>query len=259
MNELEFLARLGVGVGCGIAIGAERQWRQRMAGLRTNALVAAGACLFVLLQEATPGAGSADRIAAQVVTGVGFLGAGVIIRDGLNIRGVNTAATLWCAAAVGALAGSGLLSFAAIGAGVAVLANLALRPLARAIDRQPLGASEVETTYEFRAACRAKFEATVRALIVQAFSGEAFQLRGVHSEDVGDGTLVEVHATLLSIGTRNDALLESAVSRLSLQTGVTAVAWEVVPPDTADGDGVPSRSLNRWRFLFRGLRSRDSS
>src|ERR1700704_3564800 len=181
MTNLEFLARLAVGLGCGIAIGAERQWRQRMAGLRTNALVAAGACLFVLLQEATQGGGSADRIAAQIVTGVGFLGAGVIMRDGLSVRGINTAATLWCAAAVGALAGSGLLFYAACGAGVVVLANLVLRPVARAIDRQPGGASEVETTYEFRAVCRAKIEATIRALIVQALSGNSFQLRGVHS------------------------------------------------------------------------------
>jgi len=256
MTNLEFLARLGVGVGCGILIGAERQWRQRMAGLRTNALVAAGACLFVLLQEATAGAGSADRITAQIVSGVGFLGAGVIMRDGLNVRGINTAATLWCAAAAGALAGSGLLFYAACGAGVAVLVNLALRPVARAIDRQPGAATEVETTYEFRAVCRAKNEANVRALIVQALSGNAFQLRALHSEDVADGALVKVRAVLMSIGTRDDGLLEGAVSQLSLHTGVTAVTWEVVSPETGDGDADGPGVLRRWRIPFRSAGSR---
>lgn len=234
MSNLDFLIRLGVGLGCGILIGLERQWRQRMAGLRTNALVAAGACLFVLLQEATVGNGSADRITAQIVTGVGFLGAGVIMREGLSLRGMNTAATLWCAAAVGALAGSGLLFYAACGAGVVVLSNVVLRPISRLLDRQPGSASEVETSYEFRAVTRAKSEATVRALIVQALSGDSFRLRGLHSEDVGDGSHVEVHALLTAIGARDDALLEGAVSRLSLQPGVTSVAWKVL---SSDGTG----------------------
>ncbi|HBX2732297.1 TPA: magnesium transport protein MgtC, partial [Klebsiella pneumoniae] len=79
----------------GALIGAERQWRQRMAGLRTNALVATGAAVFILsAMSASPD--SPGRIAAQIVSGIGFLGAGVIMRDGMNVRGLNTAATLWC-------------------------------------------------------------------------------------------------------------------------------------------------------------------
>ncbi|PLK80960.1 magnesium transport protein MgtC, partial [Klebsiella pneumoniae] len=81
----------------GALIGAERQWRQRMAGLRTNALVATGAAVFILsAMSASPD--SPGRIAAQIVSGIGFLGAGVIMRDGMNVRGLNTAATLWCSA-----------------------------------------------------------------------------------------------------------------------------------------------------------------
>jgi putative Mg2+ transporter-C (MgtC) family protein len=83
-------------------IGAERQWRQRMAGLRTNALVAAGAAMFVMLTALTArAADDSFRIAGQVVSGIGFLGAGVILRNGLSITGLNTAATLWCSAAMG--------------------------------------------------------------------------------------------------------------------------------------------------------------
>lgn len=143
MTTIEMMLRIGAGVGLGALIGVERQYRARMAGLRTNALVAVGAALFVLLSAHGFGgitdAGSADptRVAAQIVSGIGFLGAGVILRDGLNIRGLNTAATLWCSAAVGALAGAGLYAVAAMGTAVVVAVNIGLRPVGRAVDRRP--------------------------------------------------------------------------------------------------------------------------
>src|SRR6201992_2993589 len=109
LSVADFALRLAVGVGCGSLIGIERQWRARMAGLRTNALVAAGATLFVLYAVATPDS-SPTRVASYVVSGIGFLGGGVILREGANVRGLNTAATLWCSAAVGVLAASGNLA-----------------------------------------------------------------------------------------------------------------------------------------------------
>src|ERR1700730_9527820 len=114
MSTVEMLLRLGAGIGLGTVIGFERQYRARMAGLRTNALVAVGATLFVLLSANGFSGATADptRVAAQIVSGIGFLGAGVIMRDGLNVRGLNTAATLWCSAAVGALAGAGMFTVA---------------------------------------------------------------------------------------------------------------------------------------------------
>jgi putative Mg2+ transporter-C (MgtC) family protein len=98
---------LGVATLLGAAIGFERQWRQRMAGLRTNTLVAIGAASFVIFESLFPDNVSPTRVAAQVVSGIGFLGAGIIFREGLQVSGLNTAATLWCSAAVGLLAGSG--------------------------------------------------------------------------------------------------------------------------------------------------------
>jgi MgtC family len=89
VTDLEFAARLAVGIACGVGIGLERQWRQRLAGLRTTALVATGACLFVILSEVHSSTANDDRIAAQIVSGIGFLGAGVIIRDGLGIPGAQ--------------------------------------------------------------------------------------------------------------------------------------------------------------------------
>jgi putative Mg2+ transporter-C (MgtC) family protein len=189
MTDLDFGLRLAAGLGAGVLIGVERQWRQRMAGLRTSALVAGGACLFVLLQSAlTSQSGSQDRIVAQIVSGVGFLGAGVIMRDGLSIRGINTAAVIWCAAAVGSLAGAGLYTYAFAGALAVVVANIVLRPVARLIDRQPGAADEIETAYAFRAACRSKREAHVRSSIVQATLGHELQLRGLHSEKLEAGS-----------------------------------------------------------------------
>lgn len=91
------IGRLALSVLLGAFIGVERQWHQKMAGLRTNALVALGSCGFVCF-SAMVGVGDPTRVAAQVVTGIGFLGAGVILREGINVHGLNTAATLWCSA-----------------------------------------------------------------------------------------------------------------------------------------------------------------
>src|ERR1700752_3549979 len=95
-------------------IGAERQWRQRSAGLRTNVLVAVGAAAFVSLGQDLNGQAGAAQIAAYVVSGIGFLGAGAIMKEGAQVWGLNTAATLWGSAAVGALSGAGLAIEAAI-------------------------------------------------------------------------------------------------------------------------------------------------
>ena len=94
----------------GTLIGAERQYRQRTAGLRTNALVALGSAAFVDLGQRLGGDVESIRIIAYVVSGIGFLGAGVIMKEGMNVRGLNTAATLWCSAAVGARPASGNVS-----------------------------------------------------------------------------------------------------------------------------------------------------
>ena len=99
MDILAATARLGLALALGSVIGFERQWNQKMAGLRTNALVSLGACGFVVF-SAVVGQGDPTRMAAQVVSGIGFLGAGIILREGVNVHGLNTAATLWCSAMV---------------------------------------------------------------------------------------------------------------------------------------------------------------
>jgi putative Mg2+ transporter-C (MgtC) family protein len=128
-----FLARLGAAALLGIAIGFERQWRHRAVGLHTSSLVSVGAALFALL-DYTLQAGDSTRIVAGIVTGVGFIAGGVIFRSGINVTGLNTAATIWATAAIGALAGLGFYLEAVAGAVTIILLNVLLQPLADAID-----------------------------------------------------------------------------------------------------------------------------
>jgi putative Mg2+ transporter-C (MgtC) family protein len=150
----------------GAAIGLERQWHQRLAGLRTNTLVALGAAIFVAYSHVVPDGAGDTRIAAQVVSGIGFLGAGVIFKDGLNVRGLNTAATLWCSAAVGLLAGEGLAPYGLMAAALVLGANTALRPIVHAINRQPIESTEEEQQYLVSIDCRAARASDIRSLLV---------------------------------------------------------------------------------------------
>jgi putative Mg2+ transporter-C (MgtC) family protein len=133
LSLLNFLTRLVIGMILGLVIGCERQWKQRPAGLHTTALVATGAALFATIVPAFGGNGS-DRVVANIVTGVGFLAGGVILREGGTISGLNTAATIWSTAAVGALAGLALFREAAVAAVAIVAMNIIMDPIARVID-----------------------------------------------------------------------------------------------------------------------------
>ncbi|HTI40718.1 MAG TPA: MgtC/SapB family protein [Vicinamibacterales bacterium] len=124
----DIFLRLALAAGLGGAIGLEREFRHKPAGLRTNMLIALGSALFSILSvELGTAAGSPDRVAAQVVTGIGFLGAGAILRSGESIRGLTTAATIWVNAAIGMAAGLGAYAAAAAGATL-TLVVLALLP-----------------------------------------------------------------------------------------------------------------------------------
>src|SRR5438874_2329605 len=128
-----FAIDLLVALAMGVLIGLEREYRQHPAGLRTNALVSVGAALFVALDRLTPNLGNSTRMAPYVVSGIGFLGGGVILRDGLNVKGMSTAATLWCTAAIGVLAGMGHPAHAIVGTVVVLACHLGLRPISHGI------------------------------------------------------------------------------------------------------------------------------
>ncbi len=225
MEAQEIAVRLAVAMLFGGLIGFERQWLQRMAGLRTNSLVAIGAAGFVVLSMNVPNDNNPTQVAAQVVSGVGFLGAGVILREGINVTGLNTAATLWCSAMVGTFAGAGQLAASGIAAGFVVLTNLFLRPLVRLINRQPRGAAETETHYSVELRCQGDREAHIRALLLQATSAAGLGLRRLTSENLEDSPQVTVSALLVSAD-RNDGALEQIIGRISLEPFVTAVHWQ---------------------------------
>ena len=129
-DELAILVRLALAGLLGGLIGLEREVRGYPAGIRTLALVALGASLFTDISRIL---GGDDRVAAQVVTGIGFLGAGVIFREGYTVKGITTAATIWAAAAVGMAVGTELYIAAILGAG-AVFLILESRPFTRRVD-----------------------------------------------------------------------------------------------------------------------------
>jgi putative Mg2+ transporter-C (MgtC) family protein len=187
----QFAIRLGLALILGAFIGAERQWRQRVAGRRTNALVAAGAAMFVMLSALAARPDDSFRIAGQVVSGIGFLGAGVILRNGLNITGLNTAATLWCSAAIGTLAGYGMYGSAVTGAIAVIAANICLRPIGKSLNRGT-GTADADITYLFRIVAQTDQEAHLRALLLHSLGGQPLLLkslkerrRGAHGQGRG--------------------------------------------------------------------------
>ncbi len=171
MSILDFTLRLGAALLMGAAVGLERQWRQRMAGTRTNALVAAGAAAFVMCAfMGRDTSRSEAQIVSYVVSGVGFLGAGVIFKDAGSVRGLNTAATIWCSAAIGAISGLGNPLHALILAAAVLGTNVVLRPLAYRLYPAQASGEEHEVTYRFELICRPDDEAHMRALLLQAMS-----------------------------------------------------------------------------------------
>ncbi len=259
MNGMEFALRILAALVLGAGIGIERQWRQRLAGLRTNALVSVGAAAFVALAAMVTNEDSPTRIAAQVVSGIGFLGAGVIFREGATVRGINTAATLWCSAAVGVLAGSGFYAPAAMTAAIVLEAHLLLRPLARTIDRQPVEAVDEEVHYLVNATCLEADEQRFRGLLLQGLSQAGLPLRRLSSRDTGDPGCVLVRAEVIAEG-RQDKLIEQVASRLGLEPGLSAVGWMIAGQAEAGAEHAPGpRSAlllrSRRARLFRALQS----
>ena len=132
MTTIDFTIRLSVALLAGLAIGFERQLRQKTAGLKTNMLVSSGAAIFVLLSYMIKNEDptvDVTRIIAQVITGVGFFGAGVIFREGLNVHGLGSAATIWCSAAIGCIAATGLYIETAICTALILIINVFIEPL----------------------------------------------------------------------------------------------------------------------------------
>jgi len=161
MSEIQFLIRIAVCFGLSFLVGIERQYRRRSVGLRTTILVSLGAVLFVSFSYYV-NTSDMTRIAAQVVTGIGFLGAGVIIKDGINVRGLTTAATLWCDAAIGVLCTGGFLFEAIVGTLIILFANIILRFVNQKINNRRN--TKIVYSYSLKILCKENVNVIMKLL-----------------------------------------------------------------------------------------------
>lgn len=213
---------MAVAVACGALIGSERQVRQRMAGLRTNALVALGAAAFVIFSQLVPNDASPTRVAAQVVSGIGFLGAGIIFRDGFNVHGLNTAATLWCSAAIGVVAGIGRWPYALVVTAFVVFINLGLRPFVKWLKRHTRAGVPMLKGYRVILSTDAAQEAVMRAKLLHGLT-----VAGLHVSEIavqqGDGAL-DLAVTVSAEGFA-ETMIEQTVQRLATEPGIRRLRW----------------------------------
>lgn len=185
----DFVLRLSLAIFCGFLIGLERQWINRVAGIQTNALVCAGSCLFILSSYFMSYEGqSASRITAQIVSGIGFLGAGMIFKDGFNAHGINTAANIWVCAAIGVLCGLGLLPYAILSASIFIAGNTVFRKLDHAISKNRRWA-------DLRRVNKYKIEVVMKIENIKKVRSEALKFIAVH-----DHVIVAVQTEFIKDG-----------------------------------------------------------
>lgn len=231
----DFLIRIIMSFILSFCIGLERQWRGRAIGLRTNVLVSIGAFLFVSFSIQT-NAKDISRIAAQVVSGIGFLGAGVILKDKASIKGLNTAATLWCNAAIGTLCAAGLVLEASIGAAFILFANIILRSITHKLNKNHNKVSY--DNYRLKIICDEDKEIIIRTIISQNVNNNFMMLTNMENSDL-ENNKVRICATF-RIDSEKNNLMEELINRIVIEPGVTSSGWkkinEVVKHTELDDD-----------------------
>lgn len=231
LSSLGTLATMAVNLAAafllGALIGIERQLRQRTAGLRTNTLVAVGAAIFVALGarifEITGGPQTPIHVVAYVVSGIGFLGAGAIMKEGASISGLNTAATLWGSGAVGACAGAGLLGEAAIAALFVLASNTLLRPVVNQINRRPFHEETGEATYMVYVICAREFKSDIQEAMVQILEDASYPARQVDDHPFGADE-IEIEFTLYATAVQPEEL-DAAIGKVERLPGVRQAFW----------------------------------
>ena len=212
----------------GAIIGSERQFRGRMAGLRTNALVALGAAGFVDFAALFPDDINPTRVAAQVVSGIGFLGAGIIFRDGFNIQGINTAATLWCSAAVGLISGSGHLGYAAALTALIVFSNLGLRPVVRKLKRAAARNAQGFQTYQMKVSCLHKDSKDIRGLLLGSLEEHGLNFSQIAIRGDEDAAEIMVEAQGMAAEARKVA---GVIAQVSADARILRASWDTLEDD----------------------------
>jgi putative Mg2+ transporter-C (MgtC) family protein len=219
------IASLAIAFVLGTLIGAERQWRQRTAGLRTNVLVAIGAAAFTDLGTRLLGPDGATRIISYIVSGIGFLGAGVILKEGTQIRGLNTAATLWCSAAVGAFAGAALWPEAIALSFFVVAGNTLLRPLVNYINRLPIDTQTTEARYRVHVVTDHRKVSAARDILDETLEKVGYPILEIETLSETE-TQVELAAILVP-SSADPAVLDAVVAKLEQSPPVYSATWSV--------------------------------
>lgn len=206
-------------------IGLERQFRQRNAGLKTNILVAIGAAVFVNMSKILFGDEGAIRVAACVVSGIGFLGAGVILREAGSVVGLNTAATLWCSAAVGSCAGGELYADAAIATILILVTNTLLLPLVQAINRRPVALSDLEGVCSVVLIVDRKNGKTAQQLLKNVFEKRDYHVRRMDIVPFGNDEIKII--AVLNSSTADAKILDDLVDEASESLLVNQSYWSL--------------------------------
>ena len=216
MDLTTFIIRLCICFILSILIGLERQLRHRMVGLRTNVLVCIGAFLFVYLSYGID-VNDKTRIAAQVVSGIGFLGAGVILRDGSKIKGLNTAATLWCVAAIGTLCASGLVIEATLGTIFVLLSNIILRLVSQYLMNKVK--QSAKERYTIRINCKKAKEEKVRSNFAKIIDNNDLVLDSLERSEITEEE-IKLKAIMT---TSTPSKVEMVINKISTDAGVVSI------------------------------------
>ena len=216
--NIDFIIRIIVCFLLSIAIGIERQYRHKLVGLRTNVLVSLGAFMFNWVTFASLDSDS-TRIAAQVVSGIGSLGAGIIMKDGNKVKGLNTAATLWCVAAIGVMTSSGLLLEASIGTIMVLASNIILRFISIAIMNRVK--NNQRETCILNVNCNKENEDYVRGVLLRFIENNTLNLLSLNKVVKDDS--VDLKLTII---TSRISLVETFINKMAKEISINAISWE---------------------------------
>ncbi len=218
--ELDFIIRISVCLLLSILIGSERQYRNGMVGLRTNVLVAIGSFMFNYVTFGVSGNHDFTRMGAGIVSGMGFLGAGIIIQENNRVKGLNTAATLWCVSAIGVLSSSGMIFEACVGTFLVLFSNIILRLISFFVM------NKIKNRLKEKCILRISCTRTIEGSICQTLSSyiEKHNLNLV-SMDKDEVTKDEVKLVVVIITSRPDEV-DNLVKTLSAEVGVTSLSWK---------------------------------
>lgn len=218
-SYIEFLFQIVICFLLSSCIGVERQFRRRLVGLRTIILVSLGAFLFVRFSYAFPDA-DGTRVAAQVVAGIGFLGAGVIIKDNKSVKGLTTAATLWCAAAIGILCAANLLFEAAVGTLLVLFTNIVLRTINTKINA--LTGNINYNMYVFSIVCEENAEKDVLKTIKEIAKKHNSLINSIITNEIENGN-VRIELSLVD-NSSNDSVSNDIMQKLAGRKDLTSIS-----------------------------------